>query len=95
MRKASDTLVAARWLIRLAVLAALVAAVVVLRVTLFAPQPVRITVVRAERGRVESTVTNTKAGTVTARWRARLSPEIGGRVVAIPQREGARVGVVG
>jgi len=80
-----------RWLIRLAVLAALVAGAVVLRMTVLAPRPVRVTVVRAERGRVESTVTNTKAGTVTARWRAGLSPEIGGRVVEIPHREGARV----
>jgi len=80
-----------RWLIRLAVLAGLVAGAVVLRVTVLAPRPVRVTVVRAERGRVESTVTNTKAGTVTARWRARLSPEIGGRVVEIPHREGTRV----
>ena len=80
-----------RWLIRLAVMAVLVAAVVVLRLTLFAPQPVQVTVVQAERGRVESTVTNTKAGTVTARRRGRLSPETGGRVVAIPHREGTLV----
>ncbi len=45
-------------------------------------------VVVVEEGRVESTVTNSKAGTVRARRRSRLSPEIGGRVVEILHREG-------
>jgi HlyD family secretion protein len=78
------------WL-RLAVLAALVAVVVLLRLTVFAPNPVAVRVVAAEMGRVEETVTNSRAGTVKARRRAKLAPETGGRVVALPRRRGARV----
>jgi len=73
------------------VLAALVAAFLVLRWTVFAPKPVPVEVVTVARGRVESTVTNSKAGTVETHRRARLSPEIGGRVVEIRHREGSHV----
>jgi HlyD family secretion protein len=69
----------------------LAAAAVLLRFTLLAPEPIHVKVVRAERGRVESTVTNTKAGTVRARRRAQLSSEVGGRIVEIAHREGDRV----
>src|SRR5437764_14967209 len=77
-----------RWLIRLAVVAALVLAAWALRRTVLAPQPLAVKVARAARGRVEQTVTNSRAGTVKARRRAQISPETGGRVVAIPFREG-------
>lgn len=80
-----------KWLRRTLVLLALVAIVVLARFTVFAPQPLEVEVVAVERGTVESTVTNSKAGTVETRRRARLSPEIGGRVVALPHREGSRV----
>ena len=66
-------------------------AAVLLRFTLLAPEPIHVKVVRVERGRVESTITNTKAGTVRARRRAKLSSEVGGRVVEIAHREGDRV----
>lgn len=62
-----------------------------LRLTVLAPKPVPVEVVRVARGVVEQTITNTRAGTVKARRRARLSPEIGGRVVELPHREGAQV----
>jgi HlyD family secretion protein len=78
------------WL-RLALAAALVAAVVVLRLTAFAPDPVAVRTVAAEKGRVEETVTNSRAGTVKARRRAKLAPETGGRVLELPRRRGARV----
>lgn len=80
-----------KWLRRTLVLLALVAIVVLARFTVFAPQPLEVEVVAVERGTVESTVTNSKAGTVETRRRARLSPELGGRVVALPHREGSRV----
>ena len=80
-----------KWLRRTLVLLALVAIVVLARFTVFAPQPLAVQVVAVERGTVESTVTNSKAGTVETRRRARLSPEIGGRVVALPHREGSRM----
>ena len=53
------------------------------------PTPVRTTVV--DRGLVEESVTNSRAGTVTARRRAKLSPETGGRVAELPYSEGQRV----
>ncbi|HEV8702828.1 MAG TPA: efflux RND transporter periplasmic adaptor subunit [Candidatus Polarisedimenticolia bacterium] len=55
------------------------------------PDPVPVTVYRASRGVVEETVTNSKAGTVKARRRAKISPEIGGRAAFIGFRPGDRV----
>jgi HlyD family secretion protein len=76
---------------RLAVLVALIAVGVTLRLTVFAPAPVPVRTVAAEKGRVEETVTNSRAGTVKARRRAKLAPETGGRVLALPHRRGSRV----
>lgn len=78
----------ARWILALIAVAALVVA---LRLTVLAPEAVEVRVAPAERGDVEETVTNTRAGTVKVRRRAQLSPQIGGLVVALPHREGARV----
>lgn len=72
-------------------MAVLVLAGLVLRATLFAPEPLAVQAQPAGRGRVEETVTNTRAGTVKARRRAALAPEVGGRVTAIPHREGEKV----
>lgn len=80
-----------KWAIRLLVIALLVAGGWALRVTVLAPRPVEVEIVHPERGRVESTITNSKAGTVKARRRADLSPEIGGRVVHLAVQEGSRV----
>lgn len=56
-----------------------------------APKPVEVRVVEVRRGAVESTLSNSKAGTVKARRRAGLSPEVGGSVVLLPHQEGERV----
>ena len=77
--------------LRVAGLAALAAVGVVLRLTLFGPAAVPVRVALADKGRVEETVTNSRAGTVKARRRAKLAPETGGRVVALPHRRGRRV----
>ncbi len=66
-------------------------AVVLLRLTVFAPDPVPVQVATVTRGTVEQTVTNSRAGTVKARRRAKLSPQEGGRVVTLPKRKGDRV----
>lgn len=80
-----------RWIVRLLI-------VVVLGLALWAgirhlartdPMPVRVAMV--ERGEVEEAVTNSRAGTVEARRRAKLSPEIGGVVRELPFREGESV----
>jgi HlyD family secretion protein len=77
-----------RWIVRLLVILGIVAAGLALRATVFAPKPIEVTVVEVSRGRVERTVTNSRAGTVKARRRAQISPEVGGRVTEVPFREG-------
>jgi HlyD family secretion protein len=77
--------------VRAAAAVAVVTAVLVLRWTVFRPDPVPVQVERVARGRVEQTVANSRAGTVKARRRAKLSPQQGGRIVALPKRRGDRV----
>ena len=78
-----------RWLPSLVL--ALVVLAVALRFTVLRPDPVSVKVTPVEIGRVEATVTNSKAGTIRARKRAYLSAEVGGRVVELLYREGNRV----
>jgi len=80
-----------RWLRRILILALVVAAGFALRYTVFKKPPVDVTVFRVAEGRVEDSVTNSKAGTVETRRRAAISPEIGGRVGELLVREGDRV----
>ncbi|MFQ5417368.1 MAG: efflux RND transporter periplasmic adaptor subunit [Myxococcota bacterium] len=69
-------------------LIAIGATAVVLRLVVLRTDPVSVRVALVERAVVESTITNSKAGTIRARRRARLSAEVGGRVVEITRREG-------
>lgn len=62
-----------------------------LRLTVLRPKLVPVTVQRAEMGRVEDTVVNSRAGTVESRRRSEISPGIPGLVVEIPARKGTRV----
>jgi HlyD family secretion protein len=55
------------------------------------PQPVAVLVQAVERGPVEQTVANTRAGTVTACRRAKLSPSIGGQISVLDIDEGDTV----
>ncbi len=55
------------------------------------PQPVAVVLRAVDRGRVERSVANTRAGTVNACRRAKLAPPAGGQIVALPVREGDRV----
>ena len=80
-----------KWLFRILVLALLVALGAALKLYVLRPKPVSVQVVAAARGPVESTITNSRAGTVRARRRAQLSPEVSGRVVELPHREGDAV----
>ena len=79
------------WLRRGLVLAAIAAVAVGLRLTYFRAAAIPVTVAQVEAGRVEELVTNNKAGTITARRRASLTPEIGGVIVRIPVKEGDEV----
>ncbi len=77
---------------RRALYAALVlGAAVALRQTVFRQDPIPVHVYRVARGRVEETVTNSRAGTVRTRRRAALSPEIGGRIAEVLVRAGEPV----
>jgi HlyD family secretion protein len=80
-----------RWIIRLAVLAVIVAIAIAARAWFLKPQPIEVTVTTVERGTVEETITNTRAGTVKAHRRTSLSPESGGMALAIPFEKGQTV----
>lgn len=54
-------------------------------------KPVPVTVAEVSRGEVQRTVTNTRAGTLHACRRAKLSPSLGGQIERLPVREGERV----
>jgi HlyD family secretion protein len=77
-----------RWAL---IAAGAIAVILLLRATVFRSKPIEVEVVRVSRGVVEDAVTNSQAGTVKSRYRARVGAERAGRVVAIPHREGAVV----
>jgi HlyD family secretion protein len=76
---------------RIAIIAALVVAVLAAAWFVTRPEPVAVTLVTAERGRVAATVANTRAGTVDACRRAGLSPALGGQIANLPVKDGERV----
>jgi HlyD family secretion protein len=55
------------------------------------PEPPAVELATIARGPVESTVVNTRAGTVTACRRAKLAPGAGGQIVKLWVKEGNRV----
>ena len=81
---------ASRWLLRaLVVIAIVAAAAYAWRVT--RPAPLAVVLAVAEPGRVETTVANTRAGSVSACRRAKLATPLGGRIEKLAVREGDRV----
>jgi HlyD family secretion protein len=76
---------------RAVVVFVVIAGAAFVRMTLLRKDPVPVTIFRVAQGRVEESVTNSKAGTVKTRRRAALSPEIGGRIELLPIRKGDRV----
>ncbi len=75
----------------LVILVLLVAGIILLRLTVFRPAPVPVTVYRVDRGLVEDTVVNSRAGTVQSRRRAGMSPGIPGLVTRIAVEKGSHV----
>jgi HlyD family secretion protein len=75
----------------LIVLLTLTAVALGLWLTVFKTVPVPVTVYKAARGRVETIVVNSKAGTIRSRTRAQLSPAVSGKVVELTIRRGDRV----
>ena len=55
------------------------------------PKPIAVTVKEIDRGIVESSIANTRAGTVDACQRTKLSPIMGGRIEVLAVKEGDRV----
>lgn len=68
---------------------AMVAALLIWRA--MQPDTVPVVLAAAERGKVEASVANTRAGTINACRRARLAPSLGGRIARLNVREGDRV----
>lgn len=66
-------------------------AVVVLVYWLQRNKPIPVTLSEVDNGEVQRTVTNTRAGTLNACRRARLSPSLGGQIAKLPVREGEKV----
>jgi HlyD family secretion protein len=82
---------ASRWRRRLLLLVVVLAASYAAFRYLSRPQPVAVIVQTVGRGRVERSVANTRAGTVKACQRAKLSPQAAGRIVALRVKEGQRI----
>jgi len=55
------------------------------------PAPIRVQLAKVERGLVEATVSNTRAGTVKACRRAKLAPPAGGQIDKLLVKKGQRV----
>lgn len=79
------------WIRRGLIAVALIAAVVAAAMWLGRPKPVAVVVAEVGRGKVESSIANTRAGTVEACQRTRLSTIAGGRIELLTVKEGDRV----
>ncbi len=55
------------------------------------PKPLQITIATVDAGPVETTVANTRAGSVAACRRAKVAPITGGRIASLPVKKGQRV----
>lgn len=80
-----------RLAVRLAIVLILVAAATAGTWYATRPKPVLVAVAEADVGRVEMTVANTRAGSVSACRRAKLAPPAGGRIEKLTVRKGDRV----
>jgi HlyD family secretion protein len=54
-------------------------------------QPIIVDTVEITRGKVDQTVTNTRAGTIKACQRAKLAPPMGGQIARLPVKKGDKV----
>jgi HlyD family secretion protein len=79
------------WARRLLIGAAAIAAIVAVAAWFGRPQPIAVTVAEVGRGRVEATIANTRAGSVEACQRTKLSTIAGGRIEMLAVKEGDRV----
>ena len=78
-------------ILKLALAAAVLAAGAAAVAHFTQPKPIAVLVAAAEPGRVETTVANTRAGSVAACRRAKVAPPAGGRIERLPVKKGQRV----
>jgi HlyD family secretion protein len=76
-----------RWLILLVTVVIIVMAYSYLNRS----RPIQVALYEVAAGQVKASVANTRAGTVKACRRARMSPSMGGQIAGLPAREGAKV----
>jgi HlyD family secretion protein len=76
-----------RWVVALLLTAAIVFAFVYAS----RPRPLEVAMTEVGFGDVKASVANTRAGTVKACRRARMSPAMGGQIAKLPTREGSQV----
>jgi len=76
---------------RVAIAVALLIAGIGIAALLSRPKPIAVAVTEVQPGRVEATVSNTRAGSVTACRRAKLAPPAGGRIGTLAVKKGQRV----
>ena len=55
------------------------------------PKPIAVVLAKVERGTVEATVSNTRAGTIKACRRAKIAPQAGGQIAHLLVKKGQRV----
>ena len=55
------------------------------------PKPIAVVLAKVERGTVEATVSNTRAGTIKACQRAKIAPQAGGQIAHLLVKKGQRV----
>lgn len=77
--------------VRLVVIMLVVAALVAAGWYFTRPKPIAVVLGQPDRGLVESTSTNTRAGTITACRRAKLAPPTGGQIARMNVVKGERV----
>lgn len=76
---------------RIIIIITLIVVVIFVALRLSRPEPISVSITTVERGDVEATVANTRAGTVKACRRAGLSPAIGGQITQLPVKKGDHV----
>jgi len=79
------------WLRRLLIAVVIVAALAAIVWWVGRPKPVAVVLAEVGRGTVEATIANTRAGTVEACQRTKLSTIAGGRIEVLAVKEGDRV----
>ena len=77
-----------RRILRWSVLPLVIVAVVIILWHYTRSKPIEVSVKSVTRGTVERTVANTRAGTIKACRRAKLSPSVGGQIAKLPIKKG-------